>query len=152
MTKKEYDEEQTDLLEKQLSNNDYKNNFTSDKEKMKDFYILTKEEFLKSYSYLTEREYNNTIKARLDYLRQEIEAERISTGEIAELQGLKQYIEPSNTLLLEWAGVEEIDRENMAIAINTLKGLLSWSDRIGSDERATIQLVINTLNNKHNIN
>lgn len=34
--------------------------FIDDKEKMKDFNILTKEEFLKSYSYLTEVEYEFT--------------------------------------------------------------------------------------------
>jgi len=34
--------------------------FTDDKEKMIDFFILTKEEFLKSYSYLTELEYDLT--------------------------------------------------------------------------------------------
>ena len=36
--------------------------FTDDKEKMKDFYILSKAEFLQSYSYLTEREYDLTQK------------------------------------------------------------------------------------------
>ena len=35
--------------------------FTDDEEKMKDFYFLTKEEFLNSYSYLTEEEYNLTL-------------------------------------------------------------------------------------------
>ena len=35
--------------------------FITDKEKMRDFKILTKEEFLKSYSYLTETEYNLTV-------------------------------------------------------------------------------------------
>jgi len=34
--------------------------FLNDKEKINDFYILSKEEFLKSYSYLTEQEYDNT--------------------------------------------------------------------------------------------
>lgn len=34
--------------------------FLDDKEKMKDFAILTKEEFLMSYSYLTEEEYDLT--------------------------------------------------------------------------------------------
>ena len=34
--------------------------FTDDEEKMKDFYILSKEEFLQSYSYLTELEYDLT--------------------------------------------------------------------------------------------
>jgi hypothetical protein len=37
-------------------------NFLDDEEKMKDFYELTKEEFLTSYSYLTEEEYDNTAK------------------------------------------------------------------------------------------
>ena len=45
---------------------------------------------------------------RLEYLRGEIEAERISMGEIAELQGLAEYIEPGDVLLLEWAGVPEL--------------------------------------------
>lgn len=34
--------------------------FADDKEKMEDFKILTKEEFLFSYSYLTEEEYDMT--------------------------------------------------------------------------------------------
>ena len=36
--------------------------FTDDKEKMRDFYILSKIEFLKSYSYLTELEYDLTAR------------------------------------------------------------------------------------------
>ena len=36
--------------------------FTSDEEKMKDFYLLSKDEFLQSYSYLTEEEYLLTLK------------------------------------------------------------------------------------------
>ena len=36
--------------------------FTDDKEKMYDFYILSKIEFLKSYSYLTELEYDLTAR------------------------------------------------------------------------------------------
>ena len=35
--------------------------FTDDKEKMRDFYILSKQEFLQSYSYLTELEYDLTV-------------------------------------------------------------------------------------------
>ncbi len=35
--------------------------FADDEEKMADFYDLTKEEFLRSYSYLTEEEYNLTL-------------------------------------------------------------------------------------------
>ena len=47
------------------------------------------------------------IRKRLEYLRGEIEAERISYGEIAELQSLAVYIDPSDVLLLEWAGLPE---------------------------------------------
>jgi hypothetical protein len=49
------------------------------------------------------------ITARLEYLRGEIEAERISYSEIAELQGLAQHIDSGDVLLLQWAGVEEGD-------------------------------------------
>ena len=44
---------------------------------------------------------------RLEELRKEIKAEKISLGEICELQGLTKYIDKSDTELLEWAGVEE---------------------------------------------
>ena len=47
------------------------------------------------------------IKKRLEYLRGEIKAERISYGEITELQALKMYIKSDDILLLEWAGVKE---------------------------------------------
>lgn len=45
---------------------------------------------------------------RLEYLRGEINAERISYGEIAELQSLAEWIEPGDVQLLEWAGVPEV--------------------------------------------
>lgn len=47
------------------------------------------------------------IRDRLAYLRGEIEAERISYSEIAELQDLARFIDPSDTLLLQWAGIPE---------------------------------------------
>lgn len=46
------------------------------------------------------------IQKRLEYLRKEIVAERISYGEILELQSLAEFIN-GDVLLLEWAGVEE---------------------------------------------
>jgi hypothetical protein len=52
-----------------------------------------------------------TIKERLEYLRGEIKAERISYGEIMELQSLAKYIEPGDVLLLECAGVPEFAEE-----------------------------------------
>lgn len=48
-----------------------------------------------------------TIKERLEYLRQELRAERISYDELAELQSLAKYIDPSDVELLEAAGVPE---------------------------------------------
>jgi len=45
------------------------------------------------------------IKERLEYLRGELRAERISWEELAELQDL--HIDPSDVELLEAAGVEE---------------------------------------------
>ena len=48
-----------------------------------------------------------TIKNRLAYLRKEIVAERISYGELLELQSLAKHIDNGDVLLLEWAGVKE---------------------------------------------
>ena len=45
---------------------------------------------------------------RLEYLRGELRAERISWGELAELQGLAPYIAPDDVELLEAAGVPEV--------------------------------------------
>lgn len=49
----------------------------------------------------------NTIKKRLEYIRKQIIKENISYWEIAELQTLIKYIDKSDNLLLERAGVEE---------------------------------------------
>ena len=51
------------------------------------------------------------IKDRLDYLRGEIEAERISYEEIAELQELAEYIDEDDVVLREWAGIPEHEEE-----------------------------------------
>jgi len=45
-------------------------NFYDDPEKMRDFVVLTKDQFLCSYSYLTEEEYDNT---KAIYLKQHID-------------------------------------------------------------------------------
>ncbi len=47
------------------------------------------------------------VEMRLEYLRGELRAERISYGELAELQGLADQIDPSDVELLEAAGVPE---------------------------------------------
>ena len=50
------------------------------------------------------------IKGRLEYLRSEIRAERISLGEIAELESLSKHIDKNDVELLEWAGVDEFEK------------------------------------------
>jgi len=47
------------------------------------------------------------VQDRLEYLRGELRAERISYGELAELQGLAEHIEAGDVELLEAAGVPE---------------------------------------------
>ena len=47
------------------------------------------------------------FKQRLEYLRGELRAERMSYGELAELQSLIPHIEPDDVELLQAAGVEE---------------------------------------------
>lgn len=47
------------------------------------------------------------IKKRLEYLRQELRLERISYGELTELQSLAEYIDSGDVELLEAAGVPE---------------------------------------------
>ena len=44
---------------------------------------------------------------RLEYLRRELRGERISYGEISELQSLVPHIKPGDVELLEAAGVPE---------------------------------------------
>jgi len=48
---------------------------------------------------------------RLEELRAEIQAERISTGELCELQSLAPYIDKGDVELLEAAGVPEFEEE-----------------------------------------
>jgi hypothetical protein len=58
--------------------------------------------------FILSSDYNDEeIQERLNYLRGEIKAENISYEEVAELQSLSKYIDPSDVELLEWAGVEE---------------------------------------------
>ena len=49
------------------------------------------------------------IEKRLEYLRQELRKERISYGELAELQSLSKHIDASDVELLEAAGVPEFN-------------------------------------------
>jgi hypothetical protein len=50
---------------------------------------------------------DTAARERLEYLRAELRAERISYGELAELESLVPHIDPSDVELLEAAGVPE---------------------------------------------
>ena len=62
----------------------------------------------------------NDVTEALDYLRGEIEAERISMGEIIYLQGMAEegLIPDHDVVLLEWAGVPEFGEERAAASRN----------------------------------
>jgi hypothetical protein len=74
---------------------------------------------------------------RLEYLRSQIDEEQISTGEIAELQGLAAEIDPGDVQLREWAGVPEEhaylsseQRELLKLTANAVtNGLLTQEHR-----------------------
>lgn len=53
----------------------------------------------------------DSVQERLEYLREQINNENISYEEIAELQSLAKYIDPSDVQLLEWAGVDEFGND-----------------------------------------
>lgn len=59
-------------------NNITKENFTTDWEKMYDFWRMTRYDFLDSYSYVTEEEYDNTTIITINRL---IEYDEIPTRE-----------------------------------------------------------------------
>lgn len=51
------------------------------------------------------------IRLRLEYLRSQLDAESISYGELVELQGLAEHIQPGDVQLLEAAGVPEFPED-----------------------------------------
>ncbi len=50
---------------------------------------------------------STTPRERLEYLRSQLDAECISYGELIELQGLAEHIEPGDVQLAEAAGIDE---------------------------------------------
>lgn len=59
------------------------------------------------------------IQERLEYLRRELRAERISTGELVELQSYTEHIIESGDMeLMEAAGVPEPHINNFALGAN----------------------------------
>lgn len=56
---------------------------------------------------LVDLQAKKAVKKRLEYLRGEIRGERISYGELVELQSLAKYIETGDAELSEAAGIPE---------------------------------------------
>ena len=84
------------------------------------------------------------VPERLEYLRGEIQAERISQGEILELQGLAEHIDSDDVELLEWAGVpEDLDEraaffaERQALEAEAMPG----GTRVYNVRMAVVELV-----------
>lgn len=67
-------------------------------------------------------------KARLEYLRSQIEAERVSTAELIELQGLTEYIDSGDVLLWQWAGVPEFPNDEPELPVSVRP---TWLDGKG---------------------
>jgi hypothetical protein len=65
------------------------------------------EVFKRTKTVLTVVENPEYIKTRLSYLRKELRNERISYGELAELQSLAEHIDRDDTELREAAGIPE---------------------------------------------
>lgn len=63
------------------------------------------------HAYAQEGIMTGTVTERLEYLRQELRAERISYAELEELRLLADQIDPDDVELLEAAGVPEHDEE-----------------------------------------
>ena len=75
---------------------------------------------------------NENIKNRLEEIRIEIRAERISQGEICELQSLVEHIDKNDVELLEWAGVEEFPTE-YTLGDDTINGV-KINDKIRQED------------------
>lgn len=88
-------------------------NFIDDAEKMRDFKELSKEEFLKSYSYLTEAEYDNTM-------------------EVCKMETKQTIYDEMCRVLTEWETQEAVDDDlyNMLVKIQN-----NWETIITATEQ-----------------
>ena len=92
--------------------------------------------------------YPGEAKDRLGYLRKQIREECISYEEVAELQSLKDYIEPDDVELLEWAGVPETSSDRLVDAVEVEKSDRQWQLSKYSDQELKDELVKRELERK----
>ena len=96
--------------------------FTDDKEKMRDFKLLTKAEFLSSYSHLTEEEYDLTKK-------QEEMMSRLTVDDVAVMLGCSDIPSEVDYRIEECAGV-------------AIKGCVAvvyfYADKLSEEEQKTV--------------
>lgn len=78
-------------------------------------------------------EASSDVAARLEYLRGELQGERISYGELAELQSLAAHIAPGDVELLEAAGVPESVEEDTQYSAEAESA--AYREAWGSDDR-----------------
>jgi hypothetical protein len=97
-----------ELVKSMLSGDGHSYNFAETDECFEVYTIIDRDELIRQVKLYdgTELE-SQIIKDRLEYLREELRNERISMGELVELQGLADYIDPGDVELLEAAGVPE---------------------------------------------
>lgn len=68
------------------------NDFVDDLEKIRDLLYLNKEEFLKTYSYIDEAEYENTVKKILGYVKSKKHSrENLKEKRNADIEATRKY-------------------------------------------------------------
>lgn len=109
-------------------------NFIDDKEKMNDFDKLSKHEFLASYSYITEKEYNETKKlVKINKMKNDIEKYLKNSEDYADYT--INYIlidkkDPENTIVVASRYDEMIEINPSSYEINRI---MDWAYSIDED-------------------
>lgn len=80
---------------------------------------------------------------RLEYLRAQVRAGKISYGELAELQSLAEHIEPGDTELLEAAGVAEGTAQ--VVALHRRAKALASNESVTGDDGDTAWSILTYL-------
>lgn len=110
--------------------NKFNTHFLDDAEKMRDFYDLSKEEFLASYSYLTEEEYGATVAAFIKKMRPTETSVGIVTTETYDdgcAKGIKILLDNEIVCMLDVYNAENGEAEGEA-------RVLVYKKNYGEDE------------------